>query len=121
VLTFLRRLVIMLWGFQLRLLKSLLELLVWIDQGVGLLLCIPFYLILGHPKPNADETISSVVGRYATLEYRWALAAEWIIDRLFFIPQGCRLGHCRKHIEYDETDWDEALLLQGMTEKDNIT
>jgi hypothetical protein len=97
-----KRLGIMLWGFVVRLLKSLLEILVWFDQGIGLVIAIPFYLFLGHPKPNADDTISSVVGFYAENGYKWALVAEWFIDRLFYIPNGFKLGHCRGHIEWNE-------------------
>lgn len=103
-----RKLCSFLWSLFIRILKSILEILVWVDQGVGLILCIPFYLIFGHPKPNADETISSVVGFYAEEGYRWALICEWFLDRLFYIPEGFRLGHCRRHIEWNEIDWDDV-------------
>lgn len=98
----------MLWGLQLRFFKSLLEILVWMDQGVGLLIAIPFYIVFGTPKPNADETISSVVGRYAIMGYRWALICEWIIDRLFYVFEGFELGHCRKRIEFNDINWEDA-------------
>ena len=97
----------MLWGFMVRLLKSIKEVLVWIDQGVGLLISIPFFLLTGGPRPDADETISSVVGFYATHGRRWALVAEWFIDRIFYPFEGFKLGHCRKRIEQDEIDWDD--------------
>jgi hypothetical protein len=107
VLTFFKNLCIMAMALINRLLYCLLEILVWLDQGLGLILCIPFYLVLGHPKPNADVTISSVVGFYAINDYKWALVAEWIIDRLFYVFEG-KLGHCRKHVEYEDIDWEEA-------------
>lgn len=92
-----------------RLLTSLLQILVWIDRGIGLLISIPFYLVLGYPRPSSRETISSVVGFYANLGYRWALICEWFIDRLFYIPEGFRLGHCRKRIDYDDIDWEDVI------------
>ncbi len=107
MLTIFKKLGIMLWAFTIRLLKSLKEILVLIDQGVGLLICIPFYLLLGRPTPDADETISSIVGFYASHGYKWALVCEWIIDRLFYVFEGFKLGHCRKRIEEDEIDWED--------------
>ena len=56
---------------------------VWLDRG-GL--------------PSADETISSRVGRGAEAGRPWAVAAERIIDAIFFFDP----GHCRKRIERDE-------------------
>lgn len=109
-MTFLKNLIKILWGFIVRCLKSLKEILVWIDQGVGLLLAIPFYLAIGKPRPNADQTISSIVGLYAIEGYRWALVSEWIIDRLFWVFEGFKLGHCRKRIEYEDiedVDWED--------------
>lgn len=54
-------------------------------------------VLLGNP----DETISSRVGRHAVAGKRWALACEWIIDRLFFALTG-EWNHCRANIEWDE-------------------
>jgi hypothetical protein len=96
-----------LWRILVRILKSVLEILVWIDQGIGLIISIPFYLVFGRPRPNADETISSIVGFYASDGYRWAILCEWFIDRLFYIPEGFRLGHCRKYTEEDDIDWED--------------
>lgn len=103
-----QKLGIILWGLVVRLLKSLLAVLVWIDQGIGLLISIPFYIVFGRPRPDADETISSHVGFYAEYGYKWAIVCEWFIDRLFYIPNGFQLGHCRKHIEQDEIDWEDV-------------
>lgn len=108
MLTFFKSLCIILWGFVVRLLKSMLEILVWIDQGVGLILAIPFYLFFGHPKPSADQTISGLVGYYAIRGYLWAKACEWVIDRLFYPFEGFKLGHCRKRLEWEEIDWDDV-------------
>jgi hypothetical protein len=46
--------------------------------------------------PDPDETFSAVVGRSAIAGQRWALAAEWGLDRLFWFVEGRRLGHCRR-------------------------
>ena len=99
MLTFFSRVIIMLLAIKNRVLKSLLEILVWIDIGFGLILAIPFYIILGHPIPNAYETISSVVGKYSLKGYLWARIAEWIIDRIFYVFEGS-LGHCKRHIRW---------------------
>jgi hypothetical protein len=84
-----------------RVLRSLLEILVWIDQGIGLLLSIPFYIIFGAPKPDASFTISAVVGIYAEEGKRWALIAEWFLDRFFYIFER-KFGHCRRARKYSE-------------------
>lgn len=47
---------------------------------------------------NPDETISSAVGRKASAGRKWALAAEWLIDRLF-VWLGEAPGHCRRMAE----------------------
>lgn len=77
-----------------RVLKVIIVLLTLLDIAVGLMLAIPFYLVIGQPVPSTRETISSVVGRYATNGYKWALIAEWFIDGLFFTLTG-KTGHCR--------------------------
>lgn len=91
-----------------RLLESLLEILVWIDKGIILIIVIPFYLVLGCPRPDAQETISSIVGFYAHKGYKWALVCEWFIDRLFYIPEGFKLGHCRKYSPIKDIDWEDV-------------
>lgn len=45
---------------------------------------------------DPDETISSRVGKQASLGGWWALRAEWVIDLIF------GQGHCRRNIENDE-------------------
>lgn len=112
MLTFFRHLNIMLMALKNRILKSLLEILVLLDITIGLIIAIPFYILLGHPVPNAYETISSVVGKYSMQRYKWAMAAEWVIDRLFYPIEG-RLGHCKRHIRWygsevqeDDIDWE---------------
>lgn len=96
------------WCMLIRVLRSTREVLVWIDQAIALIITIPFYLIFGHPTPCARQTISRIVGFYAAQDYKWALVAEWFIDRLFYIPEGFRLGHCRKYVECDDIDWDNV-------------
>jgi len=75
---------------------------VWI-QGLGsgfsqfwqVVLAGPRYLIFGGVAPDPDETISSVTGRLAPTGRRWAVVAEWLIDRVMWPLNGFRLGHCR--------------------------
>lgn len=90
--------------FAKRLLESLLEILVWLDKGVGLVTAIPFYLLIGEPKPDADETISSIVGRHSVYGNGWAQFLEWFIDRLFYVFENCELGHCRKSCGIENID-----------------
>lgn len=62
------------------------------DQ-MGLILIQFFtYALLGRgDPPNADETISSRVGRAAMRQKKWALIAEKVINALFwFSPDHCR-------------------------------
>jgi hypothetical protein len=88
--------------FVSRFLRILLEVLVWIDEGICLCIQSPVYLLTGKMKPNAGNTVSSLCGYYAIKGHRWALISEWFIDRLFYIPHGFKLGHCRSHIEWDD-------------------
>jgi hypothetical protein len=87
----------MLLAIRNRILKCLLEILVWIDIGLGLIICIPFYVILGHPAPCAYTTISAVVGSYSNQGFTWAKIAEYAIDRMFFMIEG-KMGHCQRSI-----------------------
>lgn len=50
---------------------------------------------------DADETISSRVGKAALAGRRWALLMERVIDWLFLQVTGER-DHCRASIEWDE-------------------
>ncbi len=91
-----------------RLLESILEILVWIDSGIGLFVSIPFYLVLGHPHPDSRILISSIVGQYAIAGQKWAIVLEWIIDRIFYIFEGFRLGHCRRFCQDNYDDFDQS-------------
>lgn len=51
---------------------------------------------------NPDETISSRVGRAALRGHRIGLAVEAVMDWIFECL-GDGPGHCRRHIEWDET------------------
>jgi hypothetical protein len=103
VLTIFKSMVIMLWGLKDRTLKVLLELLVWIDITVGLIIAIPFYLIFSIPVPDATVTISAVVGTYSMKGYRWAKVCEVIIDTIFHPLDGP--DHCRRNA--DKTNYED--------------
>lgn len=79
----------------------LLSFLIAYDQLWHVLLAGPKYILVGGPRPNPDETISSKVGRMAIRGKRWALACEAMIDWIFRLLTGER-GHCRAKIEHDE-------------------
>lgn len=73
--------------------------LIAIDQLALVLLCfVPFVLLDRGLCPDADETISSYVGRHAIMRRRWALIAEAVIDWTF-VRLGHAPGHCRRAIE----------------------
>lgn len=82
---------------MLRLRTWLHQLLIAIDQLFHVLLGAPGYLVTGNDCPNADETISSVVGRYAENGWKWALVAEAVINPLMFVLTGQK-NHCRSSI-----------------------
>ena len=71
------------------------EILISIDQLAQTILCGAFYLIGLAPTPNADETISGIVGRRAYAGQRWAKFAAMPIDRLFMLL-GEAPGHCQR-------------------------
>lgn len=75
------------------------QLLVSLDQLAYVLIAGPFYWF-GRSKdcPNADETISSRVGRAALAGKRWGLVLERLIDGLFVLLGGTP-GHCRRNVE----------------------
>lgn len=84
-----------------RLSKWVVAMMIAIDQAFHVWLAGWTYVWLGRgPCPNADETISSRVGRNAAQGKRWALVCEFIIDGLFLLV-GQR-GHCRASVEQDE-------------------
>lgn len=45
------------------------------------------------------HTISASVGQWAAEGRRWALVAEWIIDRAFVVFARSPLGHCRRQAQ----------------------
>jgi hypothetical protein len=79
----------------------LISFLVTLDQCCHVLLAGPKYVLFGGKRPNADETISSRVGRAAMAGKRWGLVCEAAIDALFR-ALGDGPGHCRRKIEWDE-------------------
>jgi hypothetical protein len=91
-----------------RILYSLLLIAILLDQAVALIIKIPFYICGVASKPNPAETISNIVGRRAMHGHRWAEWAEWIIDRVFYVFEGCKLGHCRGEKYHGEIDWEDA-------------
>lgn len=75
------------------------QMLLAIDQLAYVWIAGWLYVWVGDRNcPNADETISSCVGRNAMAGKKWALIAEKVINALFwFAPD-----HCRRAIEWDE-------------------
>ena len=76
-------------------------LLISIDQLAHVLVAAPFYLLgFTNELPNADETISSRVGRYSVRGDPWAKVAEWLINLLFFwqVDEHGRRNHCARSI-----------------------
>lgn len=77
--------------------------LIALDQLGGVGCTFWTYVLLGRGRPpNADETISSRVGRAALRGKRWGTACQAVINWGFR-----RLGqqdHCRRAIETDELD-----------------
>jgi hypothetical protein len=72
------------WGWQF---------LIAVDQLAGVTICFWTFVVFGRGEaPNADETISSRVGRNAVEGKRWALICERLIDGIF------GAGHCRRSI-----------------------
>jgi hypothetical protein len=73
------------------------QLLISLDQMFQVLFSGPYYLLFGGDCPQADETISSRVGKAAEQGKKWALVCERCINRLF-----SHFGddnHCRKHVK----------------------
>lgn len=71
------------WGWQM---------LISIDQSGGCWLRGWWFVLFGGECPNADETISSWVGRRSLDGKRWAHVAERFLDWIF------GAGHCRRSI-----------------------
>lgn len=86
-------------NFGARLVEWLHQIFICVDQLAHVIIAGPKYLIFGGYVPNADETISSIVGRQAIAGKRWALCCEWAIDRLMLPFDGWKLGHCRNSVE----------------------
>ena len=73
--------------------------LICLDQLVHVGAVFWTYVLFGRGSPpDADETVSSRVGRAAIKGRAWALVAEHIIDRLF-MALGDGPDHCRRSIE----------------------
>lgn len=72
--------------------------LVVIDQAVQVVIRTPFYIVGLAETLNPDDTISSVVGKAAIANKKWALIAEKVINALFFFDP----NHCRRVAEHDE-------------------
>jgi len=85
-------------GFVKRLIEWLHQILVSLNQLAQVIISGPKYVIYGG-RMTADETISSKVGRMSFAGKRWAIVAEWLLDRLFWLYEGERLGHCFRAIE----------------------
>jgi hypothetical protein len=83
--------------------RVLLALAISIDQLLGTLIVGILYLLALAPAPNPDETISSIVGRNALANKGWALVAERLIDKLFWLL-GDGPNHCRRSIEWSEAE-----------------
>ena len=88
--------------FRTRLRRWFWERLICLDQTWAIRVQFFTYVLMGRgDHPNADETISSIVGRKAVAGRAWALAAERCINWLA-LRVGDRPNHCRRNIEYDE-------------------
>lgn len=77
--------------------------LVALDQLAYVTLAGPACIVGLGPVPSPYETISSSVGRHANDGWRWAIAARWLIDRLFTALVASPPGHCRRSIV--RADW----------------
>lgn len=76
------------------------QLLLALDQLAHVVIAFFTYVLLGRGSiVDADETISSRVGRAAARGSAWGLCAARMIDRLFvFLGDGP--NHCRRSIEH---------------------
>jgi hypothetical protein len=80
----------------------LFQVLISLDQLGLLLVQLVTYVIAGRGgAPNADETISSKVGRNAIRGARWALICEGFIDAIFKLVAN-QDDHCRRAVEENE-------------------
>lgn len=84
-----------------RVLSLGLVILIAIDQLAQTLIFGIAYLLGFGPKPLPQETISSVVGRNAVAQKKWALIAERPINLLFELL-GDGPDHCRRSIIYTD-------------------
>lgn len=83
-----------------RLARWLVQMLVCIDQLMGTWLRGWHYVWIGGELPQADETISSWIGRRAQEGVPWARTAELFIDATFFWQR----DHCQQSIEFEDLD-----------------
>jgi hypothetical protein len=68
------------------------QLLICLDQLFATWLRGWWYVWVGGELPNADETLSSFVGRRSLAGQGWARIAERALDAIF------GTGHCRRSI-----------------------
>jgi hypothetical protein len=84
--------------FLKRLITWIHQIVISINQFIQIMVSGPLYLVCGGDM-NADETISSKVGRKSFEGKHWAIILEWVIDRLLYFYEGGNLGHCWMAIE----------------------
>jgi len=73
--------------------------LISVDQLAHVGVCFWTFVVLARGKcPDADETISSRVGRASLAGKAWAPPLERMINRLF-VALGDRPDHCRRSVE----------------------
>ena len=63
-----------------RLFAWLVALIVWLDEGLSIVVRGPIYLMTGYNMPSAHETISAWVGECARLGQPWAIDAARVLD-----------------------------------------
>lgn len=73
------------------------QLLISLDQLGHVIFGGPKFILVGGTVPNADETISSKVGRASIAGKRWARIAEKVIDTLAYLLAGQK-NHCLRSI-----------------------
>ena len=73
------------------------QLLISLDQLGHVILGGPKFILVGGTVPNADETISSKVGRASLEGKRWARIAEKVIDWFAYALAG-QTDHCLRSI-----------------------
>lgn len=96
-----------------RLAAWLRQLCIAIDQ-IGLVIIAGPFFVAGLGKcPSARETISARVGQSAEAGHRWALIAEWLIDRFYALTGLAPLGHCRRAFAAERLGCPIVFQVQG--------